>query len=168
EGSQRRRCLDRYNALALINPANGTTALDVDLVVEPARGLAGSVIGPDGNPVFGVTVYGLTSMPDPETLPTSRFTVEGLNPRRPRVLSFWHTQKGLGKSLTVGGDQTGPLIVRLEPFGVIAGRIVDRAGKPLKEQYVTCAADAHYQAQGETDGQGRFQLNVLPRLNYRL
>jgi hypothetical protein len=84
------------------------------------------------------------------------------------VLSFWHIEKGLGKSLTISGDQTGPLTVRLEPFGVIAGRIVDRAGKPLKEQYVTCAADAHYQAQGETDGQGRFQLNVLPELNYRL
>jgi RNA polymerase sigma factor (sigma-70 family) len=168
EGSQRRRCLDRYNALALVNPANGTTALDVDLVVEPACGLAGSVIGPDGTPVFGVTAYGLTSMPDPETLQTSRFTIEGMNPQRTRVLSLWHREKGLGKSVTVCGDQTGPLTVRLEPFGVVAGRIVDRAGKPLKEQYVTCATDANYQTQGETDGEGRFELSVLPDVNYRL
>jgi RNA polymerase sigma factor (sigma-70 family) len=160
------RCIDRFNALALINPARKTTSLAVDLTVHPARRLRGTVVDPDGNPLGGVRVVGLTSMPDTEVLPGSSFTVEGLNPRRPRQLIFEHREKGLGKVVTVRAE-AGPLTVRLEPCGVVAGRVVDREGKPVPGERVYFSP-GKVKGLDRTDDAGRFRVELVAGRQYTL
>ena len=56
--------------------------------------------------------------------------ITSLDPRYPRGLIFYHAEKKLVKIVEVRTDDKGPLVVRLEPFGAITGRLVDAAGKP--------------------------------------
>ena len=164
-----RRCVDRYNALSLIKPDVSAKSLELALSVQPARGLKGTVIGPDGQPVVGASVSGLTSMPDPETLTSASFTVEGLNPRRTRELQFHHVEKGLGKVLTIRGDETKPLTVQLEPCGVVVGRLNDKANKPKQEQPIVFTRyDFWLGVSVETDSQGRFRAALVPGVTYEL
>jgi RNA polymerase sigma factor (sigma-70 family) len=163
------RCLDRYNALGLIHPEEETKSLRHDLTVQPARPLRGTVVGPDGKPLSGVAVCGLTSMPNAERLEGASFLVEGLNPRRRRELSFHHEEKSLGKFLTIRGDQTKPLTVQLKPCGVVIGRMVDKSGRPAP------GVEIHFNSEGnglragaETDHKGCFRAALVAGLPYKL
>ena len=163
------RCVDRYNALGLIHPDEETKSLRHDLTVQPARPLRGTVVGPDGKPLSGVEVCGLTSMPDAERLDGPSFLVEGLNPRRTRELSFHDKEKGLGKFLTIRGDQTKPLTVQLEPCGEVIGRMVDKTGGPASEVKIVFSSEGNgLRAAAETDRQGRFRAALVPGLPYRM
>src|SRR5262249_3887168 len=75
------RVIERYNAVALIHAEDGAEPLSLDLTVHPARSVRGTVVGPDGPPLAGVRVSGLTAANDTETLEGTAFTVEGLHPR---------------------------------------------------------------------------------------
>jgi RNA polymerase sigma factor (sigma-70 family) len=163
------RCVDRYNALALIKPDEKAVSVTLDLTVRPAPGLKGTVVGPDGRPLTGVRVIGLTSMPDAETLTSASFTVEGLNPRRPRELCWHHKEAALGKAITIRGDETEPLTVQLEPCPTLSGRLVDRAGHPVARVTVHLARNANpVDISAETDGDGRFRVGLVPGLKYSL
>jgi RNA polymerase sigma factor (sigma-70 family) len=163
------RCVDRYNALALIDPDGRATSLTLDFTLHRARPLPGTVLGPAGEPLAGVRVSGLTSMPDAEVLESASFVVEGRNPRLPRQLSFYHPDKRLGKVLTVRGDRTEALTVRLEPCGVVFGRVVDRAGKPVPGVALWFSRLDHgLDARARTDPWGRFQADLVPGLKYLL
>jgi hypothetical protein len=161
------RAVDRYNALALINPDGRGALPELDITLRRARPLRGTVVGPDGEPLAGVKVSGLTSMPDAEVLESASFTVEGLNPQVPRPLSFYHQEKRLGKVLTLRGEQTEALTVRLEPCGEVIGRVVDRACKPVAGMRVYFGrADNGLSALATTDPQGRFRAALVPGLKY--
>jgi RNA polymerase sigma factor (sigma-70 family) len=119
-----------YHALILLDPDEKAKSVTQDVALEPARSRTGSVVGPDGQPLTGVTAHGLT-WHGTETLKTSAFTVRGLNPRRPRELLFLHKDKDLGLFLTVRGEEREPLQVKLQPCGAVNGRIVDKDGQPV-------------------------------------
>jgi hypothetical protein len=163
------RAVDRYNALALINPDDRAGALTLDFTLRRARPLHGRVVGPDGEPLAGVQVSGLTSMPDAELLGTAAFTVEGLCPRVARPLSFFHPEKQLGKALTLRGDETEALTVRLEPCGVVVGRVVDKAGHPVSGQDLWFGRlDNGLSSRARTGLRGEFRAPLVPRLKYHL
>jgi hypothetical protein len=169
DGLQGRRCVDRYNALSLIKPDEEATSLALDLTVQRVRPLRGTVVEPDGKPLAGVKVSGLTSMPDAEMLASASFAVEGLNPRLTRQLFFYHGEKRLGKVLTVHGDETKTLTVQLEPCGEAIGRMVDKAGKPVPGEVFWFGGAAHsLDARAETDSRGCFRAALVPGVKYRL
>src|SRR5262249_6139569 len=125
--------------------------------------------GPDGQPLTGVSVRGLTSMAGPEVLSIASFTVEGLSPPRPRELSFRHAEKGLGKIVAVRGDEAEPLTVRLEPLGAVSGRLVDRAGKPVPGVRVSFIAGTNGAREtARTDQDGRFRVSLVAGQEYSL
>ncbi len=141
----------------------------LDLTVQPVRGLQGTLVDPDGKPLSGVRVRGLTSTPDLETLAGLSFTVEGLNPRGTRELVFHHREKGLGKVVTLRGDQTQALTVQLAPCGVVQGRIVDKRGRPMSGVIVWFFHDCSFaDIRGETDRQGRFRVGLIEGQKYSL
>jgi hypothetical protein len=163
------RCVDRYNALGLIHPDEEMKSLTLDVIVQRARPLRGTVIGPDGKPLSGVAVCGLTSMPDAERLEGASFLVEGLNPRRTRELSFHHKEKGLGKFLTIRGDETKTLTVRLEPCGGVLGRVIDKSGRPVPGVEIQFNSEGNgLRVRVKTDRQGRFGADLVPGLPYRM
>jgi RNA polymerase sigma factor (sigma-70 family) len=168
-GGWSRRNVDRYNALALIAPDERAESVALDFTLQPAIPLRGTVVGPDGEPLAGVRVSGLTSMPDTEVLTGASFTIEGRNPRGTRTLAFHDQEKGLGKVVTVRGDETRPLTVQLEPCGAVVGRFVDKAGRPAPGVAVrlTYAGQA-LAVEARTDRQGRFRAELVPGLSYEL
>jgi RNA polymerase sigma factor (sigma-70 family) len=160
--------VNRFNALAPINPGEQAGSVRLDFELERARPIPGTVVGPDGKPLDGVEVVGLTAMPDEERLVTSSFTVTGLNPHGARPLSFRHAGKALGTALSVRGDETGPLTVRLEPCGRVRGRLVDRAGSPVPGIPVCLGGGFTFTLTTESDRDGRFCASVLPGQTYSL
>jgi RNA polymerase sigma factor (sigma-70 family) len=162
------RVVDRYNALALINPDGRTAPAKLDFVLHRARPLHGSVVSAAGKPLAGVQVSGLTSMPDAEVLQGASFTVEGLNPRAPRQLCFYHGEKRLGKALTLRGEQPETLTVRLEPCGEVIGRVVDRTCKPVAGMnlWFSRLSSPGLSVLAKTDPQGRFRAALVPGLEY--
>ena len=118
----------------LLEPGEKDKELVKDVALEPAQERKGRVVGPDGQPLTGVTVEGLSSVwYVVETLKGAEFTVRGINPRAPgRSLTFHHKGKNLGLFLKeLPDEKAGPLIVRLQPCGSISGRLVDPDGQTL-------------------------------------
>jgi hypothetical protein len=142
-----------YHAIVPIDPdENKSATRKVGVALDPGLSKSGSVVGPDGKPVAGATVFGLTAIPDPgsRTFPRpsrfgdppthrlegSSFTAVGLDPKAPRHLVFIHPSKKLGKVVRVRGDEKGPLVVRLEPLGDVRGRVLTPEGQSAGERLV--------------------------------
>ncbi len=120
-----------------------------DILLEPGRTLKGSVVDPDGRPLKGafvagrrpVTWFGRFGSDGEKKLKADSFTVGGLKLGQPRPLLFFHPEAKLGKRLRLGGDEKGPLVVRLEPLGALSGRVIDAQGHPLANHKVIVEFD---------------------------
>jgi RNA polymerase sigma factor (sigma-70 family) len=115
-------------------------SLVVTIALDPGRSVHGRVVAPDGKPLEGALAAGLTAvqkvsrrMPagSGDRLAGSSFTAAALEPAHPRTVVLYHEEKKLAKALTLRGDERGPLTVRLEPLGSLAGRLVDAGGQPV-------------------------------------
>jgi protocatechuate 3,4-dioxygenase beta subunit len=160
--------VNRFHALALISPDETTKTLALGFSLPRARWIKGTVVGPDSQPLAGVTVVGLTPQPEEVPLESPSFTVKSLNARGTRTLFFQH-EAGLGKTLTIHGDQTEPLRVQLDPCGSVTGRILDRAGKPVSDLYVSLnGKDSYLFVNTQSNSEGRFRLASVPGRCYRL
>jgi RNA polymerase sigma factor (sigma-70 family) len=123
---------DNYHALVLLEPGEKEEGLVKDVALEPGHTVKGRVVAPDGQPLPGVTVFGLVQSFSKETLPGAEFTVRR-NPREPnRPLVFYHKEKNLGFFVKeLHGDTSEPLTVKLEPCGSASGRVLDQDGQPV-------------------------------------
>jgi RNA polymerase sigma factor (sigma-70 family) len=169
-GAERARILgiNAYHALALIHPNENENMPALNLLVKPARTVHGTLVGPDGAPVRGVAVVGLTALSDEEVLEGASFTIRGLNPQRPRDLFFHHPGKELGRVVTVRGDEAEPLTVRLAPCGLVVGRLVDARGKPVPGVTVRLSGARGAEVTADTDADGRFRAALLSGAQYTL
>lgn len=158
----------KYHALALINPPVEAPSQKLDLSLQSAQTLQGKVLGPDGQPLSGAQVVGLTALRDDrELLEGASFTVTGLNPQVSRELFFQHRDKKLGKVVTVRGDAAQPVTVKLEPWGAATGRLVDELGVPIPHAHVILSEDACPGfAMAQTDTLGRFRIELVPGQKY--
>jgi hypothetical protein len=155
-------CVSQFNALALINPQN-TDSPALDLIVQRSRPVKGKVLGSDGKPLSGVTVVGLTALPDEALLEDASFTVRGLNPRGTRTLLFFHLKRELGKIVVIHGDESEILTMQLEPFGTVLGRLVDQHGKPVAGYGISLSGTDNCLFCGATtDALGRFRVSLVP------
>ena len=164
---------ENYHALVLIEPEAKTDKLTRDVALQPARTLKGTVTGPDGKPLAGITVFGLGFHHfSQETLKSAHFTVAGLNPRRSRKLLFLHKEKGLGYYQEIRGDDKGPLAIKLQPTGSATGRIVDKDGQPMANLILNVNRSRLIGPGGvqvKTDKDGRFLAEgLVPGQKYQL
>jgi RNA polymerase sigma factor (sigma-70 family) len=159
-----------YNALLLINPDERALFVTLDITLQPARRLNGTVVDPQGKPLTSVNVIGLTALTEEEVLDGASFTVMGLNARGNRTLFFHHRDSGLGKVLTIRGDEIGPLSVQLDPCGSVGGRIVGKDSKPVPEmtlRLIPNLGKADFRT-AKSDRDGRFRTALAPGQRYRL
>jgi hypothetical protein len=183
------------HALLRINPSeqDGRPAA-FEIALEPAMTVKAAVVGPDGQPLKGYYVAGLTGSPrvhSSSVLPqwSATCTLRGLDVRRPRTVVVFSPEKKLAAVQVVRGDEPSPHQVRLRPLSSLTGRVLGADGRPRAGLRVSATlsrtekdADrlpvqlfiggrwaAHLQPKATTDADGKFLLDgLLPGLKYTL
>jgi hypothetical protein len=153
-----------------------------DIELDTGRKLKGTLLGPDGKPVTGATAHGLnynhgnlglgyTPSQEDRLLKKAAFTVLRLQAGTPRTVSFVHKERKLVGYVVLSGKEKGRITVRLQPWGVVTGRLVDADGKPLPAdtrirvgwRYRSLPAPGMRPADpvATSDAEGRFRLEGL-------
>src|SRR5262249_38081168 len=147
-----------------------------DLQLDPGRVVSATVLDPEGKPLAGCRTLGTRSMPywDRRPLDGSTFEVTALAPRQSRHLMVYHEGRRLGGSVVIGKDDEGPLTVRLQPCGVVTGRLLDDEGRPLTNLEMLNAGfrdeepnEGVFHRRCPVDADGRFRIEVIPGVGYR-
>jgi RNA polymerase sigma factor (sigma-70 family) len=146
-----------YNVFAEVVLDPGTESATVDLQVDPGRTLTVTAVDPEGRPIGGSKVVGLTDSfgggEYEQDSPT--FEVRALDPSRPRRVTITHAGRKLDGSIDLKGDEAGPMTVRLQPWGTITGRIVDDDGQPrggLEVYGIRIGRDGRFRIEGLVPG----------------
>jgi beta-lactamase regulating signal transducer with metallopeptidase domain/protocatechuate 3,4-dioxygenase beta subunit len=164
-----------FQAVNLITVSEKATKATCDLTLVPGRAIPGMIIGPDGKPLSGVRVIGLTTSDFSASAPlkSAGFTVTGLTPRRPRLLGFYQKEQQLGAQLLVRSDDKGPLTVRLQKCGTLTGRLLDADKNPRTSIRLRARAEspswtpATSEISATTDKDGRFRMDgMIPDVSY--
>jgi RNA polymerase sigma factor (sigma-70 family) len=176
------------HAYRVIDPAEGSEPLKVDLEFLTGRTLTGTVVGPEGKPLAGaVGILARVAQPpfgiranqglriDKDS---AQFTLDGIDPRQPPLLIFRHPEKKLALRLEVRGDEKDPLTARLQPGGKLTGRILDAAGQPLADARIDLLLGQKagpfsqpntFVSAAKTDKEGRFTLEgIVPETGLML
>jgi RNA polymerase sigma factor (sigma-70 family) len=153
----------------------------VDLYLERGKTATLKVQDPDGKPLAGAVVAGLSaSWPPTYTLPKDTAMVYALDPARPRTLYLLHPEKKLAAWVRVRGDEKGPVTVKLAPAGVVTGKLVDPDGRPVAGVTVNLqfpdgpGGDLYRDIQagrpmGVTDKDGAFRIEpIVPGVKFGL
>jgi RNA polymerase sigma factor (sigma-70 family) len=171
-----------YHTLVEVEPTKDAASLTCNITVDPGRILKGTVIGPDGKPLAGARMGGVTeSHPNWEdkTQPTAEFTVYAMKEGQRRNVLVLHEEKQLAGSLMIRGNEEGPLTIKLKPWAVLSGRLVTSDGQPRPnaeltlDRYGERIADPmcgyHRTRSFLTDKGGRFHIDALvPGLKYSM
>ncbi|MEN6557323.1 MAG: M56 family metallopeptidase, partial [Thermoguttaceae bacterium] len=170
------------NALVEVNVPEGAKSVTQDFQLDPGQTLTGTVFDPDGKPLAGAYYSGRIQYSHWNSMTSSTFTINCYRPDHPRQSIFLHLDRKLAGSLVVEGPQSEPIAVRLQPWGVLTGRVVDAQGKPLsgielqndnlptylyqpKPGGGVQELDRHY----VTDRDGRFRIEgLVPNVKYTL
>ena len=123
-----------YNLFVATDFAADAAEQSVDLGLDSGRSATIDVVGPDGQPVGETLVRGLGNDGGRflQRHESSRIEVLAIDPATPRRLTILHEARKLAGSAYLKGDEPGPIAIRLQPWGTIAGRVVDDEGKPRK------------------------------------
>jgi protocatechuate 3,4-dioxygenase beta subunit len=174
------------NIVKLLNPSAGAESEPMELFVERGRTVAVRIEDPDGRPLTGTIVSGMTAMwPITFTLPSAECTLYALDPRKPRMVVFYHPERKLVGVLRARGDEAAPLTVRLLPTGgTVTGRVLDSAGEPVagagvmqhysedesaRELFRYLSARGRRGVRTQTGADGSFRFDeVLPDLRFDL
>ena len=113
-------------------------SISLDLPADPGKSVAIEVVGPDGRRSAGRRRKAWASRsrraPSPSHRPASRSTPS--TRRRPRRVVVMHEGKKLIGTALVKGNEAGPVTIKLQPWGSVAGRIVDDEGRPRKAMFI--------------------------------
>jgi len=173
--------LQRMNALAEVDPAEGAESIELDFQLDPGQVITGTVLDPEGNPLKGAHYMGTAELGSWTPLDSAAFSVNGYRPDKPRTLVFAHVERKLSGTVVLKDEQTGTLTVQLQPWASVTGRLVDGDGKPLagvelQESHLPTnlwvkGANGEFDRINEsylTDTDGRFRIEGLaPGLEYR-
>ena len=121
---------DGSNAVKVLDLKPDAGPVEIDLYVDRGQTATLKVTDPDGKPLAGATVAGLTaSWPTVFTLPKDSASVYALDDKEPRTLMLLHPEKKLGGTAEVKGGET--VTAKLVPLGAAAGKLVDTDGQPV-------------------------------------
>ncbi len=127
--------VNNYHVLAEIDVDPGAESATLDLLVDPGRSLRVNTVDPDGQPIGGTKVKGVTDLFSDGFeygQESPAIEISALDPSKPRRVIITHVGRKLIGTAYLKGDEARPLIIRLQPWGAIIGRVVDDEGQPRK------------------------------------
>ncbi len=170
-----------YNVARVIDVAENGNVDPFDLFLDPGKTQEVHVEDPEGKPLIGAIAAGIASMSaEGMLLEDPTCPVFALDPNKPRQLVLVHPRRRLAGVFTVRGDEPKPLTVRLQPTGVVTGRLLDPTGQPIAGAQVvpmyagSAGKDLRKQLYRQiatplTDADGRFLLEtIVPGLEFQL
>jgi RNA polymerase sigma factor (sigma-70 family) len=176
--------VNNYHTLIEVAPAKDAASLTCDITLDPGRTLTGTVVGPDGKPLSGVRMGGVTPgwgfpLWEGNTQPTAEFTVFAVKAGQKRYVLALHEEKQLAGSLMIQGDEKGPLTIQLKPWAVVSGRLVHSDGQPRPNAELNLERSGqrlfdpdsgyHRVRSFRTDKDGKFRIDALvPGLKYTM
>ncbi|HEX5447348.1 MAG TPA: M56 family metallopeptidase, partial [Pirellulales bacterium] len=126
-----------YHQALIINPTQDEVSIERDVRFELGRTLHVTVETPDGAPPARLTVHGRTTQRFvPEKLDSPEFQVTGLHPKTDRELTVEAPEEKLCAHRLIGAGEAGPIVMRLGPYGGLAGRLLDEDGEPMANTIV--------------------------------
>ena len=134
-----------YNAVAELNLDPKAETATLDIQVDPGRTIVVNPVDPDGKPVAGTMAAGLGDLFSSTEYPQSSTKVEihALDPSRPRRVIVRHPGRKLIGTVYLKGAEAGPITLQLQPYGTIAGRVVDDEGRPMGGVRLTSAGGSY-------------------------
>jgi hypothetical protein len=172
--------LDLSDAYKVVDVKDGSTPFSCDLALDPGRTLAVNLEDPEGKPLSGAVVAGVSAR-ILRTVPlrTATGRIYALDPDKPRPVAFLHAGRKLAALVTLRGDEKEPLVVRLTPAAVVTGRALNEDGQPLAGAevyplYPAAIGEQLNKSRGrddpvQTDKEGRFRLEgIVPGLMMKL
>jgi RNA polymerase sigma factor (sigma-70 family) len=156
-----------FHKVVEVSSRPGEESVACDVVLEAGHTLKGTVLGPDGKPLAGAHAAGLRPPGywEAQPLKEAEFTLRGLGPGERRLVQMIHYGKRLAGWREVGGDEKGPVRVRLEPWGSVTGRLVTPDGEPVTN--VAVGLGVLPRVQPGKDGKFRVE-GLAPGLKYGL
>jgi hypothetical protein len=155
-----------------INPEPGAESVTCDLALDPGRTVTGTVLGPDGVPLAGCRAFGLRGLTywDHEPLKGAEFKAVAVPAGQARTFQFAHEGKKMIGAVEIGAEESGPLTVKLEPWGEITGRLVSADGVPLSGIDVGAhGTGGNALGRPKTGKDGRFRIEgLIPGKDYGL
>jgi hypothetical protein len=161
--------LDDVVAYRVIKPAANDAPYKVEITIRTAPTRRVRFVDPDGRPVRGALVLGVTSSPRHQViLDGDEIEILALDPTRERCLTARSTDGRLYVQMTVRADSAEPITVRMQQSPGVTGRLVDEAGKPV----TGASASGTYPSDDpppislprtsvETDADGRFRVEGI-------
>ena len=141
------KILSQMNIRSRVSRANALFPIDVDdakpesltvaIALEEGVVRKGTIVGPDGKPLAGVTAAGISSDDPPGPLKSHEFTVSGMAEHTQRMLLFIHDGKKLGALQPITGSGNDPLTIKLQPLGSATGEVRMADDGPLTRATVT-------------------------------
>jgi len=114
-------------------PANGKQPT-LNFALDPGVQGRIQIQGPDGKPMPGTTVIGLSDTTTPVKVSEASAMVYALDPKaKPRYILVWDAKRQLGGTALIRGDEREPVTVKLAPLSDIKGKCVTADGKPVKD-----------------------------------
>jgi hypothetical protein len=172
--------LNLSNACKVLDLKEGDEPVTCDLAVDPGKTLTVTLQDPEGKPLTGVTVAGISATVL-RSVPLKRTTcpVYALDPEKPRELMFVHAERKLAAFVVLRGDEKDPVIVKLGQAAAIAGRVLTADGNPVADAevyafYKTPVGQQlnrrpSHPGQPQTDKEGRFRMEgLVPGLEFHL
>ncbi|HUY90176.1 MAG TPA: carboxypeptidase regulatory-like domain-containing protein [Pirellulales bacterium] len=160
-----------YNQVVFINPSEDEQSLAIDAQIPIGGVVKGTVLDPDGQPLPGAEILGLSNSHFEERkLETAEFEVAALNPRQERTLLVRDRARNLAAYRLLRGDEPGPIEMRLQTCGSLIGRLLDEDGEPVAKTQLGLGRPHHSpEFTPFTDADGRFRVDaVAPGMEYEI
>jgi RNA polymerase sigma factor (sigma-70 family) len=156
-------------AYRVIEPAANDVPYKVEITIPTAPTRRVRFVDPEGRPVRGALVFGLTASPFHQVaLDDDEAEAVALDPTRERRLSALSPDGRLSVETTIRGDSAEPVTVRMKRPATLTGRLVDEAGKAVARASASVMYDLENpppiplpRTPIETDTEGRFRVDGI-------
>ncbi|APW63704.1 carboxypeptidase-like regulatory domain-containing protein [Paludisphaera borealis] len=163
----------RCHGIAVIHASADVVEIVRDFELTPSPDAIVKVLDPEGRPLAGARAGGIPPADVAregwwQSRAQAVFSVTGLNMNRIRVVWFRYEARRLIGTLAVRDSEPGPLVVRLQPWSAVSGRLVDAEGRSRPRVAMTCRRSSEYPVSwalgpigATTDGSGRLSFEGL-------